>query len=114
MSGPLGSSQFMYSSGADDFYSHQINKSMRFDKASSTSLKFDLSSAGDRTSWAFSTWLKFGLLNTSDSGNNGSSTIFGSGRAGQYDYIGFFQIDHHINWQDYLGCSTPPYGNTVA
>ena len=114
MSGPLGSSQFMYSSGADDFYSHQINKSMRFDKASSTSLKFDLSSAGDRTSWAFSTWLKFGLLNTSDSGNNGSSTIFGSGRAGQYDYIGFFQIDHHINWQDYLGGSTPPYGHTVA
>ena len=112
MSGPLGSSQFMYSSGADDFYSHQINKSMRFDKASSTSLKFDLSSAGDRTSLAFSTWLKFGLLNTSDSGNNGSSTIFGSGRAGQYDYIGFFQIDHHINWQDYLGGSTPPYGLT--
>ena len=89
MSGPLGSSQLMYSSGAGAFYSHQINKSMRFDKADSTSLKFDLSSAGDRTSWAFSTWLKFANLNSSDSGDNGYQTIFGSGRSGQYDYIAF-------------------------
>ena len=30
MSGPLGSSQFMYSSGAGNFYSHQIEQSLRF------------------------------------------------------------------------------------
>ena len=114
MSGPLGSSQFMYSSGAGAFYSHQINKSMRFDKADATSLKLDLSSAGDRTSWAFSTWLKFGLLNTSDSGSNGYSTIFGNGRAGQYDYIAFYKTNHHIYWQDFLGGSSSAYGITTS
>ena len=86
MSGPLGSSQLMYSTGSAGFYEYQIEQSCRFDKADSSTLKFDVTSAGDRTSWAFSTWLKHGLLNTSDSGDNGSSTIFGSGRAGQYDY----------------------------
>ena len=100
--------------GGGNFYTHQISKSMRFDKGDATSLKFDVSSAGDRTSWAFSTWLKFGLLNSSDSGDNGYSTIFGSGRAGQYDYIAFYAIDMHIYWQDYLGGSTPPYGITNA
>ena len=112
MSGPLGSSQLMYSTGSAGFYEYQIEQSCRFDKADSSSLKFDVTSAGDRTSWAFSTWLKFGLLNTSDSGDNGYSTIFGSGRSGQYDYIGFYAIDMHIYWQDYLGGSTPPYGIT--
>ena len=114
MSGPLGASQYMYSSGAGDFYEYQIEQSCRFDKADSSSLKFDVTSAGDRTSWAFSTWLKFGLLNSSDSGDNGYSTILGSGRAGSYDYISFYAIDHHIYWQDYLGASTPPYGITNA
>ena len=98
--------------GAAGFYEYQIEQSCRFDKADDSTLKFDVTSAGDRTSWAFSTWLKHGLLNTSDSGDNGSSTIFGSGRSGQYDYIGFFDIDMHITWQDYLGASTPPYGKT--
>ena len=114
MSGPLGSSQLMYSSGAGAFYSHQINKSMRFDKADATSLKFDLSSAGDRTSWAFSTWLKFANLNSADSGDNGYQTIFGSGRSGQYDYIAFYKTNHHIYWQDYLGGSTSAYGITTT
>ena len=114
MAGPIGSSQYMYSSGAGDFYEHQIEQSCRFDKGSSSSLKLDLSSAGDRTSWAFSTWLKFGMLNTSDSGTSAYLTVFGSGRANQYDYIAFYQIDHHIYWQDFLGASTPPYGVTNA
>ena len=96
------------------FYEYQIEQSCRFDKGSYSSLKLDLSSAGDRTSWAFSTWLKFGTLNTSDSGNNAYLTVFGSGRGGQYDYIAFYAIDHHIYWQDYLGGSTPPYGITNA
>ena len=113
MSGPLGSSQFMYSSAAAGFYSHQINKSMRFDKADSTSLKFDVTSSGDRTSWAFSTWAKIGLLPES-SGNNAYRTLLGSGRSGHYDYIGFSSTDSHIYWQDFLGGSTPPYGITNA
>ena len=31
MSGPLGASQFMYSSAADDFYEYQIEQSLRID-----------------------------------------------------------------------------------
>ena len=38
MSGPLGASQFMYSSGAGAFYSHQIAQSARFDSSSSSYL----------------------------------------------------------------------------
>ena len=100
-------------SGATGFYEHQIEQSMRFDKASSSSLKFDVTSAGDRTSWAFSTWLKITLLPES-SGNNAYRTILGSGRSGHYDYIAFNSTDSHIYWQDFLGASTPPYGITNA
>jgi hypothetical protein len=102
------------SAGGAGFYDYQIEQSARFDKASSSTLKFDVTSAGDRTAWAFSTWFKFGLLNSADSGSNGYSTIFGSGRSGQYDYIAFYKTNHHIYWQDYLGASTPDYGITNA
>ena len=99
--------------GAAGFYEYQIEQSCRFDKASSSSLKFDVTSSGDRTSWAFSTWAKIGLLPES-SGNNAYRTLFGSGRSGHYDYIGFSSTDSHIYWQDFLGGSTPPYGITNA
>ena len=88
MSGPLGSSQYMYSTGAAGFYTYQIEQSMRFDKADATTLKFDITSAGDRSSWAFSTWVKISTLPDS-SGNNAYRTILGSGRSGPDDYIGF-------------------------
>ena len=39
MSGPLGASQYMYSSGAADFYEYQIEKSARFDYGSYTSFQ---------------------------------------------------------------------------
>ena len=113
MSGPLGASQYMYSTGAAGFYTYQIEQSMRFDKADATTLKFDITSAGDRTSWAFSTWVKISTLPES-SGNNAYRTILGSGRSGHYDYIAFNSTDSHIYWQDYLGASTPPYGITNA
>ena len=113
MSGPLGANLMMQPTSASGFHSHQINKSMRFDKADATTLKFDLTSAGDRTSWAFSTWVKIGALPAS-SGNNGYRTLLGSGRSGHYDYIGFATTDSHIYWQDFLGGSTPPYGITNA
>ena len=88
MSGPLGSSQLMYSTGSAGFYEYQIEQSCRFDKADDSTLKFDVTSAGDRTSWAFSTWVKISTLPES-SGNNAYRTILGSGRSGHYDYIAF-------------------------
>jgi hypothetical protein len=36
MSGPLGASQYMYSAGAGEFYSHLIEQSARFDGADSS------------------------------------------------------------------------------
>ena len=39
MSGPLGSSQYMYSAGAGAFYSYQIQKSVRIDKADQSYLQ---------------------------------------------------------------------------
>ena len=46
MSGPLGASQFMYSSGADNFYDYQIEQSARFDASSSSYLSRTPSGAG--------------------------------------------------------------------
>ena len=59
MAGPIGSSQFMYSSGsASAFYDHQIEQSVRFEKAAGTRLRRTVSSAGNRTTWAISMWIK--------------------------------------------------------
>jgi hypothetical protein len=41
-----------------DFYDHQIEQSVRFDKASGTRLRRTPSSAGNRTTWAISMWIK--------------------------------------------------------
>ena len=38
MSGPLGSSQLMYSTGAGNFYEHLIERSCRFDNGDSSRL----------------------------------------------------------------------------
>ena len=45
MSGPLGASQFMYSSGASNFYEHQIEQSVRFDDGDSSYLSRSFSTA---------------------------------------------------------------------
>ena len=61
MSGPFGSSQWMYSSGAD-FYSHKINQSLRFEDGDSAYLSRTPSSAGNRKTWTWSGWVKRGNL----------------------------------------------------
>jgi hypothetical protein len=44
--------------GGASFYDHQIEQSVRFDKASGTRLRRTPSSAGNRTTWAISMWIK--------------------------------------------------------
>ena len=61
MSGPLGSSQWMYSSGE-----YTIDQSLRFDQADASTpmawLERTPASAGSLTTWTFSVWVKRGVL----------------------------------------------------
>ncbi len=54
MSGPLGSSQWMYQSTSD----YTIDQSLRFEEGRSTYLARTPSSNGNRDVWTFSTWVK--------------------------------------------------------
>ena len=50
--------QWFASSGVSDFYDHQIQHSIRMDENNSDHLRRTPSSAGNRTTWSFSVWLK--------------------------------------------------------
>ena len=56
MSGPFGSSQWMYASGG--FYNGVATQSLRFDDGSSAYLSRTPSSAGNRKTWTWSGWIK--------------------------------------------------------
>ena len=58
MSGPLGASQYMYSSAAGAFYSHQIEQSCRFDEGSSSRLYRTFGTPSSTTALTISFWLK--------------------------------------------------------
>ena len=58
MSGPIGSSQWMYSSGAASFFSHTIDQSLRFNDGDSAYLSRTPSSASNRRAFTFSAWIK--------------------------------------------------------
>ena len=62
MSGPFGSSQWMYSSGG--FYPYAIDNSLRFNDDDSAYLTRTPSSAGNRKTWTWSGWVKRGNLGT--------------------------------------------------
>lgn len=57
MSGPFGSSQWMYNASSG-FYSYKINQSLRFNDGDSPYLTRDPSSAGDRQKFTYSVWFK--------------------------------------------------------
>jgi hypothetical protein len=74
MSGPLGSSQWMYNSGAD-FYNGVATQSLRFDDGSSANLYKNFSASNLKTN-TFSFWVKRGNINSSQnifSGGQGTS-----------------------------------------
>jgi hypothetical protein len=60
MSGPFGSSQWMYASGG--FYPYQIEQSLRFNDDDSAYLSRTPASAGNRKTWTWSAWVKRGNL----------------------------------------------------
>jgi hypothetical protein len=54
----LAASAAAASAGGGAFYDYQIEQSVRFDSASSSTLRRTPSSAGNRTTWSFSAWIK--------------------------------------------------------
>ena len=61
MSGPLGSSQWVYSSGSAAFYEHQIEQSLRFDadnSGTSSRLYRTYGTVSDQTKFTFSMWVR--------------------------------------------------------
>ena len=63
MSGPFGSSQWMYQSAAG-FYPYQIEQSLRFNDNDSAYLSRTPASAGNQKTWTWSGWLKRGTVTT--------------------------------------------------
>ena len=55
----IGSSQWMYNSGAS---AYEIGQSLRFEDGSSTTLTRTPASSGNRKTWTFSVWFKLGNL----------------------------------------------------
>ena len=91
MSGPLGSSQWMYASGAAGFYPYSIDQSLRFEEGDSPSLSRTQTS-GTTTTWTFSAWVKRSRLDSvSQSGGvAGQDPIFTVGDANTNDMLIYF------------------------
>ena len=62
MSGPFGSSQWMYASGG--FYGFEISNSLRFNDGDSAYLTRTPSSASNQKTWTWSGWVKRGIITT--------------------------------------------------
>ena len=81
MSGPLGSSQWMYLSGG--FYPFEPTGSLRFEDGDSPKLEITPTTTGNRKKWTFSCWFKRGNSSNghfwncnSQSGNDGIAAIY--------------------------------------
>ncbi len=99
MSGPLGSSQFMYSSGSSDFYEYQIEQSCRFDFSSNSYLfKSSIGTATSLKKGTWSYWFKLhGRLSTGQ-GNittNPEHVHFAAGTTGGAGGYMFYETQHN-------------------
>ncbi len=86
MSGPFGSSQFMYATGAEE------GQSLRFEDGDSAYLSFTPTSSGNRKTFTISVWCKrgnLGLYTTIFDAYDGSSTNQGMIRFQNTDEIAF-------------------------
>jgi len=90
---PIGSPQWMYASGEDAF---TIDQSLRFDDGSSTYLNRTPSSAGNRRTWTFSTWMKMGTL--VGSGSTSMFTAYWGNNDNGYLQFGFDSSDRLGVW----------------
>ena len=89
MSGPFGSSQWMYNAGS----TYTINNSVRFDEARTSSLALTPGTAGDRQKFTFSTWIKInnhsndnGILHAREDAND----RFHFGQSGNYLFVSYY------------------------
>ena len=88
MSGPFGSSQWMYNAGGG-FYDFPITNSLRFNDGDTASLARTPSSASNQKTWTLSCWVKRGDISTTGTIfeaaiNGGVNTIFYWGGATLY------------------------------
>ena len=79
MSGPFGSSQWMYQS-ARDFYEFPLEQSLKFNDDDSSYLSWTPASAGNRKTWTWSGWVKRGNISLS-----APATLFSAGTGGSGD-----------------------------
>jgi len=86
MSGPFGSSQWMYNAGGA-FYPYSIDQSLRFNDNDSANLNRTPSTAGDRQVWTWSAWLKRSTLSTTQ------YLFVGGSNADNATYVRFFSND---------------------
>jgi hypothetical protein len=99
MSGPFGSSQWMYSSGG--FYPTEIEQSLRFNDNDSAYLSRTPASTTNRKTWTYSVWAKvakqdsYGMLLEASDGsglNEVTIGIDGLNKLMFYSYIGAYQL----------------------
>jgi hypothetical protein len=88
MSGPFGSSQWMYASGG--FYPYEIEQSLRFNDDDSAYLSRTPAGAGNRKTWTWSGWVKRGNLGSAQTllGANTTFVEFISADKIQFDHNG--------------------------
>ena len=75
MSGPLGASQYMYSSGSSGVYSHQIEQSARFDRDDNSRLTRTFGTPSSDQKFTLSFWLKRGQSCEQIDGETGDAMI---------------------------------------
>jgi len=98
MSGPFGSSQWMYNPSTS-FYPHTIDQSLRFEDGDSPQLTRTPSSSSNRTTWTWSAWIKRGNLSYS------SANMFSAySGANDFEYIRF-DSDDCIRYIYFIGGS---------
>jgi hypothetical protein len=96
MSGPFGSSQWMYSSGAGAFYPYEIGQSLRVNDDDNPWMERTYASSGSRTTWTWSAWIKLCDLAT---GFNGGLVGAGNIVSGADDAVNYRDnaFDFYVN-----------------
>ena len=120
MAGPIGSSQWSYSSGSSGFYDYQINHSVRFEEDASDSMTRTPSSASNRRTFTVSFWWKRTTITHSGNhmvplgadANDGGATVwnirirnddtFQVGASGGTEYIWSPKYRDTTGWAHYM------------
>ena len=86
MSGVFGN-PWLYNP-SDEFFSHTIDQSLRFEDGTGSYLRRDITSSGNRRTWTWSAWVKRGNLG----GSNGQY-LFTDGRSSSLSSFNFNSAD---------------------